>query len=87
MADRPLIAGVHVGPLVAVHLDADEVLVEVVRERGVFVRLAVHHVAPVAPDGADIEQHRTVGRARRREGRFSPLLPPDRLVRRGAEVG
>jgi hypothetical protein len=56
-----LVAGIDVGPLVPVHLDADEVLVEELGQIGVLVGLPVHHVAPVTPDGADVEQHRLVG--------------------------
>ena len=39
---------VEVGALLAVDLDRDEVLVEVVRRGAVLERLALHHVAPVA---------------------------------------
>ncbi len=57
-----LVAAVDVGALVAVDLDGDEVFVDDLGERGVFVRFAVHDMAPVAPDGADIEQDRLVVR-------------------------
>ena len=60
---RPLVAGVDVRTLVPVHLDADEMLVEELGEGRILVGLAVHHVAPVTPDGADVEQHRAVLRA------------------------
>ena len=70
-----LVARVHVGPLVAVHLHAHEVRVEVRGQRRVLVRLAVHHVAPVAPHRADVEEDGPVRRARRREGLLRPFLP------------
>ena len=61
---RPLVARVDVGPLVAVDLDADEMSLRILGELGVLVGLAVHHVAPVAPHRADIEQDRAIVRAR-----------------------
>ena len=51
---------VDVGPLLAVDLDADEVLVEVRRRRLVLERLVRHHVAPVAGGVPDAQQHRHV---------------------------
>jgi hypothetical protein len=39
---------VEVGALLAVELDADEVLVHELRDPLVLERLALHHVAPVA---------------------------------------
>ena len=84
---RPLVAGVDVRPLVPVHLDADEVLVQELGERRILVGLAVHHVAPVAPDGADVEQHRAVLRAGGREGLVAPGIPVDGLMGGGLEVG
>src|SRR5207245_4823526 len=54
--DRALVARVHVGSLVAVHLDAYEVRIEELRHPGILVRLAVHDVAPVAPHRPDVEQ-------------------------------
>jgi hypothetical protein len=52
---RALVPRVHVGPLVPVDLDADKVLVEERGDLRVFVRLPVHHVAPVAPHGSYVE--------------------------------
>ncbi len=52
--------GVHVGPLLAVDLDADEVLVEVRRGGVVLERLVRHHVAPVARGVPDAQQHRHI---------------------------
>jgi hypothetical protein len=85
--DRALVAAVHVRPLVTVDLDADEVLVEEARQLRVLVGLAVHHVTPVAPHGADIEQHGLVRRPRRGERLGAPGIPRHGLVRRGLEVG
>src|SRR5947208_4684102 len=85
--DGALIAGVHVWALVAVHLHADELTVQDLGDGRILVRLAVHHVAPVAPHGADVEQHRLVLGARGREGLFAPRAPVDRLVGGGLEVG
>ena len=75
-----LIARVHVGPLVAVHLDADEIRIEEFGEGGVLVRFAIHDVAPVAPDGADVEQHGALEPRGRVEGLASPGVPVDGLM-------
>src|SRR5579864_5627774 len=52
-----LIAAVDVGTLIAVDLHCDEVVVHDLRDFRIVIRFAVHHVAPVTPDGADVEQH------------------------------
>ena len=51
---------VDVGALLAVHLDADEALVELARDLGVGEALALHDVAPVAGRVADREEDRLV---------------------------
>src|SRR5882762_5993773 len=55
-ADSGLVAGVNVGALVAIDLHGDEMFVDDFRDFGVLVAFAVDDVAPVAPDGADIEE-------------------------------
>jgi sugar lactone lactonase YvrE len=40
-----------------------------------LVGLAVHDVAPVAPDGANVEQDGLVFGLRARKGRFAPRVP------------
>src|SRR6185312_2116380 len=57
---RNLIAAVDVEALVAINLNGDETLVDDVRSLGIFVRLAIHHMAPMAPHRADVEQDRFV---------------------------
>ena len=71
---------VDVGPLLAVDLDADEVLVHHARRLGRLERLALHHVAPVAGRVADREQDRLVLVARLRERLLAPRVPVDRVV-------
>ena len=71
---------VDVRPLLAVHLDADEVLVEVRRRRLVLERLVRHHVAPVAGGVPDAQQHRHVAAPRLLERRRLPLPPVHRVV-------
>ena len=71
---------VDIGSLLAVDLDAHEVLVEVVRGLVVLERLVRHDVAPVAGGVADAEQHGHVPRARLLEGVVAPLPPVDRVV-------
>ncbi len=79
--------GVDVGPLLAVHFDADEA---VIHRRGhlvVLERLMCHHVTPVAGRVADREQDRRI--ASRGVGQCCgrPLLPVHRVVGVLAKVG
>src|SRR2546421_8961540 len=83
---RALIARVDVGTLVAVHLDADEVAIEDLGDSGIVVGLPIHHMAPVAPDRADIEQNRLAFRTGAREGCVVPGMPVHRLMGRRLEV-
>ena len=72
---------VQVGPLLAVHLDRDEALVQVPRRPRVLERLALHDVAPVARRVADREEDRAIEDRRSRERIGSPREPVDRVVR------
>jgi len=84
---RNLIAAVNVGTLVAIHLHCDEVLVHDGGNFRIVVGLAVHHMAPVAPHGANVEEHGFVLALRRGERFVAPLLPLDGLMHGGAQVG
>src|SRR5690348_8513325 len=55
-----LVSAVHVGTLVAIDLYSDEVVIDELGDRGILVRLAIHHMAPVAPHRTDVEQHKLV---------------------------
>ncbi len=81
-----LVARVYVGPLITVDFDADEVAVQDLRHARVFVRLAVHHVAPMTPHRADVEQDRLVFGARPRKDRIAPGEPMDGLMGGGLEI-
>ena len=81
------VEGVDVGPLLAVDLDADEVLVHVGGGLGVLEGLALHHVAPVAGRVADREQDRPVELARAGQRLRSPRVPVDRVVAVLEQVG
>ncbi len=85
--DRTLIPRVDIGPLVPVHLDADPVAVQELRDGGVLVRLVVHHVTPVTPHRAYVEHHRLLLGASPLERLGAPRIPVDRLVLGRAEVG
>ncbi len=71
---------VHVGALLAVHLDRDEVLVQEVRDGGVLERLPLHHVTPVAGGVADREEDGLRFPAGPRERLVAPRVPVDRVV-------
>ena len=84
--------GVHVDrvdvrPLLAVDLDADEVLVHQRGGRLVLERLVLHDVAPVAGRVADREQDRLVLGAGARERLLAPRVPVHRVVGVLEEVG
>ena len=84
--DRVHVDPVDVRTLLAVDLDADEVLVH---ERGrlvVLEGLVLHDVAPVAGRVADGQQDRLVLLARAREGLLAPRVPVDGVVRVLEEV-
>ena len=85
-ADGGLVARVHVGPFVAVHFHGNKKLLMIAASCGIFVAFAVDHVAPVAPDGADVEQDRLVLGARPGEGFLAPFVPVDRLMRGRAQI-
>ncbi len=85
--DRHLIAAVNVGPLVAVHLHRHEALIDDLRDLRTVVRLAVHHMAPVAPHRANVQQDRLVLALRHGKGFLAPLLPLDGLMHGRTQVG
>ena len=71
---------IHVGSLLAIHLDAHEVLVHDARDPGVFERLPLHDMAPVARRVADRQKDRLVLGARLRERLLAPGEPVHRVV-------
>ena len=83
---RGLVPAIDIGTLVAIHFDGDKMLIDDGRKLGIVIRLAVHHVTPVAPHCADVEQHRLVLAMRRGESLRSPLMPPDRLMHGGPKI-
>jgi AcrR family transcriptional regulator len=79
--------GVHVRALLAVHLDRDEVLVEVRGRRLVLERLVRHHMAPVAAAVPHAQQHGHTALARRPERVLPPRPPVHRVVRVLKQIG
>jgi hypothetical protein len=84
--DCGLVARIHIRTLVAVDLDRDKVFVDDRGQPGIFVALAVHHVTPVAPHGADIQQDGFVFSGCAGKGFRAPFMPLDRLVHGGSEI-
>ena len=68
---------VHVGALLPIHLDRDEVVVQELRDRVALEGLVLHHVAPVTGAVADREEDGLVLAARLREGFRTPGIPVD----------
>ncbi len=85
--DNELETLVDVRPGVAVHLGRDEVLIDELRNLGIAVGLLIHDVAPMAPDGADVQKNRAVHFFCQPEGLFSPGLPMDRRMCRFSQIG
>src|ERR1043166_2390125 len=77
---------VEVGALLAVNLDADEVVVHQPRDLIVLERLALHDVTPVAGRVADAQKDRLVLALRLLPNLFSPRVPVHRVVRVLKEV-
>ena len=78
---------VHVRPLLAVHLDADEVRVEERGDLGALEGLALHDVAPMAGRVADAQEDGPVLLARPGEGLLAPRIPVHRVVLVLEQVG
>src|SRR5262245_28511892 len=84
--DRVHVDRVEVRPLLAIHLDVDELLVHESGDRLVLERLAPHDVAPVASRVTDREEDGPVLPASSSEGLGPPRVPIDRVVGVLAEV-
>ena len=75
---------IHVGALLAVHLDGDEARVEHLRDGRVLERLVLHHVAPVAGRVADGQEDRLVLAARGGKRLLAPRVPVHGVATRAA---
>src|SRR5580700_9193274 len=62
-------------------------LVDDLSNLGIVVGFAVHYVAPVAPDRADVQQDRFVLALRNGKGFLAPFVPLNGLMHSGAQVG
>ncbi len=82
--DRGLVARVHVGTLVAIHLHRNEILIDHLGNFGIFVRFAIHDMAPVAPHRTNVEQNGLVLSPGASKRSLAPGLPLDRLMASGA---
>ncbi len=80
------VGGVHVGPLFPVHLDGDEVRVQVVGRGLVLEAFMGHDVAPVAGGVADRQEHRNVPGGGTGKRPVAERLPMHRVARMLPEV-
>src|SRR5215813_653540 len=78
--DSKLVTAVNIRPLVAVNFHRDEFAIDELGGLRALVRLAVHHVAPMAPHCPNVEQNWLVFLLRRREGFLAPFAPANRLM-------
>src|SRR5262249_35608549 len=81
-----LVTAIHIGTLVAIDFDRNVVVVNEFRDPRIFVGLAIHHMAPMAPHRTYIKQHRLVLALRFVECIGAPLVPVHRLMHRGAQI-
>ena len=78
---------VDVRPLLPVHLDRDEVGVQLVGPGRILERLVRHHVTPVAGRVPHRQEHRYVSAFRLRERLVAPRPPVHRVVGVLAQIG
>src|ERR1700722_9436739 len=83
---RRLVARIHIGTLIAIHLYSNKKVVDERSNLRIFIRFAVHHMAPVAPHGPNVEQDWLVLSPRPRKRRLAPRVPPHRLMPRRAQI-
>ena len=83
---RRLVARVHIRSLIAIDLHGHKMLIDERGHLGVFIRFAIHHVAPVAPHRSNVEKNRLVFSLRARECSLAPRMPFHRLMSRGAQI-
>src|SRR5579872_4685315 len=81
-----LISAVDVRPFVAINLHCDILIVDDLRDLGILVRLAIHHVTPVAPHRAHVEQHWLVFALSLLESVGAPLVPFHGLMHRRTQI-
>jgi hypothetical protein len=82
-----LVSAIDIGTLVAVDFHGDEMLIDDRGNFGIVVGLAIHHMTPVAPNRADVEQHWLVLAPSSGEGLRAPLVPVNGLMHGRAQVG
>ena len=86
-AHRRLIPAVNIRTLVPIHLHRNVMLVNDRRHLGIVIRLAIHHMTPVAPNRPNIQKHRLVGRASRGKSLLPKLMPLNRLMHSRTKIG
>lgn len=79
-ADRQLVAGVDIGPLVPVDFNRNKMFVDETGDLFIFITFPVNDMAPMAPRSADIEEDRTVDSLGLLESLRGPREPLDGLV-------
>ena len=72
-----VVTGVHVGPVVIVHQDGNVVIIYEAGHLGVGKSRFLHHVAPVAPNRRNGQQHGPVHVLGLDKSLLAPMMPPD----------
>src|SRR6185437_13545017 len=81
-----LVARVHVGTLVAIHLYGNVKLIDGRRDFRIFVAFAINYMAPMAPHRADIKQDGFGFGTRFLKRLLAPFVPVNRLMRGRTQV-
>ncbi len=54
---RRLVTRIHIRTLIAIDLDRNKILIDHLGQMRIFITFPIHHVTPVAPHRADIQQN------------------------------
>src|SRR4029077_18905400 len=79
-ADRSLIAAIDVGTFIAIHLYRNKTIIDDLRDFSVVIGFAIHHMAPMTPHGANVQQNGFILPLRRSKSFLSPFMPLHRLM-------
>jgi hypothetical protein len=75
-----LVTAIDIWAFITIYLHGYETLIHDLRDLRTVIRLAIHDVAPVAPNRSNIEQNGLVLSLRDDKSFFAPFVPLDRLV-------
>ena len=78
---------IHIGPLLTIHFDIDEMFVHISRNCFIFKRFAFHHMTPMTGAVANADQYRFLFRTSSLECLWFPGIPVHGIVSVLEKVG